>query len=94
LFFSIDDNQEFSNFLALFRMSKCIFCDIVSGTHSKILRQQNGVTVFKDIDCLTNHTLAVPDSHIENAKHLAKSDIDLVKELENQSKKALKLLRT
>ena len=66
-------------------MSSCVFCDIVGGKREQqVHRTENGVTVFDDLDRLSNHTLAVPNEHVENARSLSASHIPMLKELEAQ----------
>ena len=63
-------------------MSECLFCDMVSGEQeATIYAKTETETVFKDIDGLSNHTLAIPNEHIENAKHLNRHHVPLLQSM-------------
>ena len=61
----------------------CLFCNIINRTiPAEILAKTEDVTVIRDIDKLSNHTLALPNRHIENIRSLTKSDIEILQRIE------------
>ena len=65
----------------------CMFCNFINGTQqAEILARSENVTVIRDIDKLSNHTLALPNHHIENIRSLTKSDVVILNEMEEQRK--------
>ena len=68
------------NFL---RLKMCLFCNIINRTiPAEILAKTEDVTVIRDIDKLSNHSLALPNRHIENIRSLTKSDIGTLQQME------------
>ena len=61
----------------------CLFCNIINRTiPAEILAKTEDATVIRDIDKLSNHTLALPHRHVENIRSLTKSDIEMLKRME------------
>ena len=74
-------------------MPDCLFCKIAAGEiSSEIVYQEEGVTVFKDINpAAPVHLLVIPNRHISSVREMEESQEPLFGKLFSAAKKAAEL---
>ncbi|CBY08490.1 unnamed protein product [Oikopleura dioica] len=64
----------------------CLFCGIIAGVEpGRIRASRERFTIIDDLYPEYNHTLALPNEHIENASTLTKEDIPLLLQMAESS---------